>query len=233
MSDLVSGAFDMIESEAFVAQLLRGVRQGFYFGIETRVPYAVTGLLRPMLFGKPSRPIGEQLKFYSEQVFQHGWILARIIVIFKATERLLARLASGKDKPDEWHTFLAGGVAGYFVMCHDTGDASLKKQLNMAIGIRTLFAIASYAVRKDIVPGIAHTKDGYDRGLKLFYTVLWAVVMWHWRHHSNVKGEMIVSQVQQMDFLYNGGDRPGKEKWLDGKFLYWAIGMLLYQRLTK
>ena len=42
-----------IESETFVAELLRALRQGIYFGVETRIPYAVTSVLRSVL-GLPS-----------------------------------------------------------------------------------------------------------------------------------------------------------------------------------
>ena len=39
------------------------------------------------------------LKFFGEQTLRHGWIIARISLLFKAAERALMAL-SGADRPE-------------------------------------------------------------------------------------------------------------------------------------
>jgi len=177
-----------LEADNLAGQLLRAVRQGFYFGIETRVPYAIVNLLRPKMFNKKSRPILGQIKFYAEQVFAHGSIIARIAVIYKLTEYLLARYNPAKSitnttiggsRVQPWHTMVAGALAGYLVMVCDQSEPKMKKQINMAIGIRTMFALAGYCVRQGWLPGLSDNQVSYESGRSLFYVVLWALVMWH------------------------------------------------------
>ena len=92
--------------------------------------------------------------------------------------------ATGSRAPKPWHTAVAGALGGYLVMVRDTTQASLKRQINMAIGIRTLYAVAAYLVRTGSVPGFTAPEAGYMRGRNAWYVALWAVVMWHWRHPS-------------------------------------------------
>ena len=70
----------------------------------------------------------------------------RHVLSFKVTERALARAfaraatrhggagargsaAAVRALPAEWHTFAAGALAGYVVMCSEKANASLKRQL--------------------------------------------------------------------------------------------------------
>lgn len=222
--------YQNLESSAFLVELLQtvlvAIRQGIFFGVETRIPYAITSVLRPILFNKKSRPLGKSIKFFSEQAIAHGWIIARIAVIFKLTERALA-MASNKRGPLPWHTFIAGAFAGYMVMARDKSYSTMKKQINMAIGIRTIYALAAYAVRKGMVPlpGVEHTEQGYQKGSAIFYTVMWGFVMWHWRHEAKpFAGEMNSAQVNQMDFIYN--DFKLSEGWTQSTHLYWLSALL-------
>jgi hypothetical protein len=61
---------------------------------------------------------------------EHAWILARIATIFKTVELALARV-QGANEPSEWHTFVAGCAAGYYVMGPVTSraDYRLKQQV--------------------------------------------------------------------------------------------------------
>jgi hypothetical protein len=222
---------DILEMEGFAGELLRSIRQGIYFGVETRIPYAITSVLRPYLFNKPSRPLLGSLQFFTEQSLQHGWVIARISFIFKLLERALMK-SSGVDKPAQWHTFIAGGVAGYLIMVRDGSHSELKKQINMAIGIRTIYAIGAYIVRNGYMPTVENSPEGYSRGQAIWYTALWAVVMWHWRHFSlEVPGEMNPGQVSQMNFIYNEGNKnmvytSDRSAWFKDNYLLW-FGILL------
>ena len=67
----------------------------------------------------------------------------------------------------------------------------------------------------------------YSRGQAVWYTMLWAVVMWHWRHETlGAPGEMNVAQVRQMDFIYNQGDVPGSGKWFGNNYLVFFMGLV-------
>lgn len=235
---IMASLIGWLEADNLAGQLLRAVRQGFYFGIETRVPYAIVNLVRPKMFNKKSRPILGQIKYYADQVFVHGWIIARIAVIYKFTEYLLARFypsqavthnTIGGRTVQAWHTLVAGALAGYLVMVRDKSEPKMKQQINMAIGIRTIFALASYCTRKGWVPGLADDQASYESGRSLFYVGLWALVMWHWRHQTVVApGEMGRAQVNQMNMIYTGGDEPGKAKWVSHNYLIvGALSLLL------
>merc|ERR1712224_790308 len=116
-------------------------------------------------------------------------------------------------------------------MVRDQSEPKMKKQINMAIGIRTMFALAGYCVRQGWLPGFSDNKVSYDSGRSMFYVVLWALVMWHWRHHTVVApGEMGRAQVNQMNMIYTGGDEPGKAKWFSNNYL--KVGVLSFL-LTK
>ena len=143
------------------------------------------------------------------------------------TERGLATL-QGQKSPREWHTFVAGALAGYLIMAKDDSYRTLKRQINMAIGVRTIYAVCSYLVRKDMVPLIEPTEIGYQRGTAIFYTIMWGLVMWHWRHQTAAApGEMNVAQVRQMNFIYN--DFVVDKGWFGANHAYW-LAALVYVR---
>jgi|TARA_B110000208_G_scaffold59747_1_gene77925 hypothetical protein len=220
-----------LEMDNLAGELIRALRQGIYFGIETRIPYAITSWIRPLLFGKPTRPLLASCQFFGEQTLKHGWLIARISLLFKSTQRAWMAI-SGKHEPAQWQTFVSGCLAGYVFMVRDTKDATLKKQINMAIGIRTLYAAACYLVRQKAVPMIADTPAGYQRGTAVWYTLMWGVVMWHWRHQSASK-EMNKAQVASMNFIYTGGDVPGKEKWFGNNYLVWLAALIAIRMVPK
>lgn len=224
----------LLEQEGVVGELIRALRQGLYFGIETRVPYAITNAIRPTLFQKPSRPLFQQLVYYGNETLEHGWIIGRISVLFKSVELLLAKI-SGVTSPQPIHTFLAGCVAGYVIMVRDTNKLQLKKQINMAIGIRTLYALGAYLVRNDCLSMLGSGKAAYENGTKLWVTLMWGAVMWHWRHMSAVApGEMAKAQVKSMDFIYNQGDKAtGMGAWTGNNYLLWGSVCLLLQYFKK
>ena len=67
--------------------------------------------------------------------------------------------------------------------------------------------------------------------------MLWGFVMWHWRHYSTgprpaAPGEMVTSQVRQMDFIYSGGDASGTKGWLSSTYLAWIAALLYVKRFV-
>ena len=131
----------------------------------------------------------------------------------------------GHKSPSEWNSFAAGAIAGYLIMSYDNSYKVMKKQINMAIGIRTLYAFGAYLIRKNYVPFLEHTPQGYDKGTVMWYTLMWGVVMWHWRHQTApAPGEMNKAQVKQMNFIYN--DFSLAKGWTQGTYLYWLASLM-------
>jgi len=227
---------DLIESEGFVAQLLRACRNGLYFAVESRIPNAFASIIvRDILFAKDPKkkqPWLYKLDRIAEETMKHGLILAKIALIFKATEKFLANAVSlkgaARGKVEEWHTFAAGCLAGYVVMGIDTTNYSLKRNINMFIAMRTLWSIAGYASRTGLVAW-PQGDDGRQRGWEVFVTLTWGFVMWHWRHQDAVaRGEMPSAMARSMDYIYQSGDQPGLGRWYE-KSGYAAAVLVLYR----
>eukprot|EP00811_Abedinium_folium_P003052 NODE_12809_length_1202_cov_7.526512.p1 GENE.NODE_12809_length_1202_cov_7.526512~~NODE_12809_length_1202_cov_7.526512.p1 ORF type:complete len:256 (+),score=83.76 NODE_12809_length_1202_cov_7.526512:116-883(+) len=232
----MSGIFDLVvqlvEQDNFLGELIRAVRQGIYFGVETRVPYAITQTIRPYLFKKSPRPLANSLQNAGKQCILHGALLAQLAVVFKVVERVLATMQGCAARPRGWHTFVAGSTAGYFVFVRNTANASLKRQVNMAIGVRTIYAVASMLVRKGLLPGFRRGEEGYAQGRAIWITLMWGTVMWHWKHQTSIApGEMNVEQVKSMSFIYTGGDRPDVSKWLGSNYVALLALMLALRSL--
>lgn len=131
----------------------------------------------------------------------------------------------GNKAPSEWNTFAAGALAGYLIMAYDDTYKVMKKQINMAIGVRTIYAVGSYLIRKKMVPFLDDTPQGYDKGTIMWYTMMWGLVMWHWRHQTTVApGEMNKAQVRQMNFIYN--DFSLQKGWVESTYMYWLAALL-------
>ena len=96
----------ILESDGPVGELVRALREGLFFGVATRLPYAVVGLMRSLFFPDPNRrarSVQEMLRFSLPQVWDHGWILARIAVLFKISENGLSALtALARGAVPEW-----------------------------------------------------------------------------------------------------------------------------------
>lgn len=199
--------------------------------METRIPHGITSIGRPYLFNLERRPLLTALKLCSDQAFKHGWVIARISVLYKIAEHALMAM-QGQLNPREWQTFIAGCLSGYVFMVRDNTDSKLKRQINLAVGVRTLYAVGSYLLRKDMVPGFSDDFESLHRVQSIGYTLLWGCVLWHWRHQSgNATKEMDVGQVKQLSFIHNQGDIPGIGKWLANYYLAWIVLLLLVRLL--
>ena len=62
----------LLENEGPIGELVRAVREGLFFGVATRLPYAIVGLIRSLFFPDPVRParsIQSTLRFALPQVW--------------------------------------------------------------------------------------------------------------------------------------------------------------------
>eukprot|EP00038_Savillea_parva_P004439 m.137819 g.137819 ORF g.137819 m.137819 type:complete len:249 (+) comp11471_c0_seq3:1521-2267(+) len=238
---VLSTPLSLVERREFPWKVLRAMRNASQFATETRVPYGIVNIfLRDMLFGTGGRapvPIATKLDAIVDGALSHSWILARIAFIFKTTEFGLARI-EGVSQPNELHSFLAGCAAGYFVMgpVASKADYRLKQQVNLFVAIRTLWSLAGYMHRKNMLSAISpdlKTTSGRakDLGWIAFVTLTWGAVMWHWRHHDKVAPrEMPAAMARSMDFIYAEGDTPGVDKWVPrSSFIF--LAMLVYRAM--
>jgi hypothetical protein len=251
----VVSALPLVGNDGLVGELLRGLREGIFFGVATRVPYMITSLFREYLFMDATsqpRSLSSNLTFLIPQVWDHGWILARICVLYKLSEKGLGRfgsLVSGAPltkEPKEWHTFIAGMIASNLVFNYDVfpvnvrrGRArpgqtdSLKTQMNMGIGIRCMYAVCIYLVRNKRIPFVQNTYEGRRFGENIWFTVMWGFVMWHWKHGEAHAPDYktIKNQIKSMDSIYTRGDRPVLSNWTYKNYLYWLGALMLYYKV--
>ena len=250
----VVSAAPLMEGDHFIGELIRGLREGLYFGVATRVPYMVTSLFREYLFRDPTstpRSLSSNLTFLIPQVWDHGWILARICLLYKLSAKGLDELAAicspGKTlHTSELHTFIAGMVASNLVFVHDflplnlRGRAarssdldSLKTQMNMGIGIRCMYAVMIYLVRNNKISYFENTYEGRRFGENIWFTVMWGFVMWHWKHGDSHAPDYktVSNQISSMDNIYTRGDVTGLSNWTYKNYIYWLTALLVYYKI--
>ena len=252
----------ILESDGPVGELIRALREGLFFGVATRLPYAVVGLMRSLFFPDPNRrarSVQEMLRFSLPQVWDHGWILARIAVLFKLSENglsALTALARGAvpewGVANQWHTFLAGMISSNLVFVWDVfhyrmvststsakigqsgGLDSLKTQMNMAIGIRCMYAVAIWCVKNFPNKIIPNNYNGRRRGEYIWFTIMWGFVMWHWKHgngQADAAYKSVKSQLSAMDSIYTRGDKPLLSNWTYKNYIYWLVAIAIYVKM--
>jgi hypothetical protein len=252
----------LLENDGPIGELIRGAREGLFFGVATRLPYAIVGLIRSLFFPDPVRParsIQATLRFALPQVWDHGWILARIAVLFKISENglsavtaLLNGVTPKWGVASQWHTFVAGMISSNLVLVWDLfgyrmvsgaasakigqsgGLDSLKTQMNMAIGIRCLYAIAIWCLQRFPNKMIPNTYNGRRRGEYVWFTIMWGFVMWHWKHgngQNNPSYKSVKSQLGAMDSIYTRGDTPLLSNWTYKNYIYWLVAIVIYVKM--
>ena len=103
------------------------------------------------------------------------------------------------------------------------GLDSLKTQMNMAIGIRCLYAIAIWCLQRFPNKMIPNTYNGRRRGEYVWFTIMWGFVMWHWKHgngQNNPSYKSVKSQLGAMDSIYTRGDTPLLSNWTYKNYIY-------------
>ena len=96
-----------IISKIEVLRLLKGARNGFYYGAKVRFMHSFVMFI---LFRK--KGVKEGLKKIISNALQHGTKLAKFVFLYKSTVLLLQKVFKKKTK---FYNFIAGAICGYIV----------------------------------------------------------------------------------------------------------------------
>ena len=99
-------------SKIEILRLLKGARNGFYYGAKVRFMHS---LVMFILFRK--RGVVEELKKIFSNAIQHGTKLAKFVFLYKLIVLLLQKASRKKSK---FFNLLSGAVAGYIVFSGKT-----------------------------------------------------------------------------------------------------------------
>lgn len=103
-------------------RLLKGARNGFYYGAKVRFMHSFVMFI---LFRK--KGIKEELYKIISNALQHGTKLAKFVFMYKGVLLLLRKLFNSNSK---LFNFLAGAICGFVVFRHKTPiDQQIGKQI--------------------------------------------------------------------------------------------------------
>ena len=94
-------------SKIELLRLLKGARNGFYYGAKVRFMHSFVMFI---LFRK--KGVREELKKIVSNALQHGTKLAKFVFLYKGTVLLLQKIFKKKSK---LFNLIAGAVCGYIV----------------------------------------------------------------------------------------------------------------------
>jgi peroxisomal membrane protein 4 len=189
-----------------VVALLRGLRNGLYYGGRLRLIHA---LVMTLLF-KPATPAA--LRGVGQVGFEHAWFLGRFVLAYKGL-RLALRLALGPPRP--WHCFLAGAGASLLL---NRDKTSIKYQIVLYLFSRIVMACLSilYGCTRPKANAAADANNeqeeyerASERGFRVLATVCWGLVM---LLYYSKRGHLQDTLAGSMDFLYEASERP-VERW--------------------
>ncbi|TMW68590.1 hypothetical protein Poli38472_006058 [Pythium oligandrum] len=178
--------------------VLRGVRNGTFYGTKIRAPHAFV-----MVFLFQRGTLREKLHGVVRLTFEHSKNLALFVGIYKAVlavlrhhkEMVEGSVTTEVGKPAEhWHAAVAGAVGGYLIWGRYSG---VNYQIAMYLFARVIIGAARVLAKRGIYPFAQHKfKDVYP----VFVTAVWASVMWL---YENEGASLHPSLRKSMDFLYD------------------------------
>ncbi|VDL78743.1 unnamed protein product [Nippostrongylus brasiliensis] len=170
------------KNQHFLLAALKGLRNGAVYGVRIRAPHA---LVMVFLFGEGT--FVEKLLTILRLTRMHATNLAKFVFSYKFLQGLLQKL---EGRPQEWHSFAAAMVMGYFVF----GDNNaVNMQINLYLLSRIVVGMAKLAVENDVVP-----QPNFPV-FPAFAAIVWGVVLWLFEHHRHV---LQGSLVKSMTYLY-------------------------------
>lgn len=192
---------EALRAHPMLASVLRGARNGIYYGTKIRLPHA---LVMTMLFRRGS--VREALNAAAWLTFQHARNLGAFVGLYKA---LLAGgrwaweaagvlpaggAAAGAGAPaTAWHAALAGGIGGYVIWGR---YSSVNFQIVLYLFSRVVMGVCKLAAARGLVPFSLTTFAGAYPWLA---AATWAAVMVLFEFHRSTLHE---SLAVSMDFLY-------------------------------
>ncbi|KAE8878225.1 hypothetical protein PF005_g26029 [Phytophthora fragariae] len=187
--------------------ILRGVRNGSFYGTKVRAPHAMVMIF---LFQKGS--VRQKLRSVVRLTFEHSKNLALFVGVYKSVLAVLRthqqnalgqRVTTSVGKPGaHWHAAVAGGIGGYLVWGR---YSSVNFQIIMYLMSRALISLVRVLAAKGYQPFAQHR---FKHVYPLLATVVWAGVMWLYENEPHT---LHPSLLKSMQFLYDESCR-----WKDG-----------------
>jgi peroxisomal membrane protein 4 len=178
--------------------VLRGVRNGFYYGTRVRAPHAfvMTFLFRE---GKFKDKMTDIIKM----TYEHGRNLAMYVGLFKLILCILRHLSQANSRLIH---FISGAISGCIVFGVDT---AVNSQINMYVLSRIVVGGAKWLADRGMIPAPSFS-------YRLYSALVWGFVMLLFEFDGKVLQKSLVSS---MDFLYHQSDSWPKD--LSSWFLNW------------
>ena len=180
---------DSIQADVF--KILRGARNGFYYGAKVRFMHS---LVMAILFG--SSNFKNELKRMIENTFAHGFRLASFVTLYKSTVLLLKRIFG---KHEHWHHFVAGGLCGFLIF---RSKNPINQQLIFYLLSRDLVGISQSLQNRGYFPKISF--------FPILAILCWSTVMFMYEFDPKALQNSLTAS---MNFLYKDSDRW--ETWTD------------------
>jgi peroxisomal membrane protein 4 len=187
-----------------LASILRGFRNGTFYGTKIRLPHA---FVMTLLFSFKSdlRYLGDRM---SNLTWEHSRNLALFVGFYKAALalgrliriRLGDKIAAPPGRPsNQFDTLLAGGLIGHIIWGRYT---SINSQIVMYLTARVMLGLGKIAAEK----GFPIAKDlTYETQVHpVWASIIWAIVMWQFEFHPD---KLQSSLTESMKFLYHDSNQ--------------------------
>lgn len=188
-----------------VLSLLKGLRNGFVYGVKIRFPHSLvmTFLFRNERYSQPDNfSLKKKLRFIMDATLTHGSNLAKFCFIYKFC-MIAMRKIMGEEK--SIHAFISGLIGGYVVF---RSNSPVNQQIILYLTARVLMGFFKLASNRQLLPDITTPK-----GFNIHAAVIWGLVMWLFRHETDVLQPSLQASMQ---YIYNDS-----EKWSDLRTLLW------------
>lgn len=170
-----------------ILKIVRGARNGFYYGTKVRFMHAI---VMALLFAKKPLPI--EIKRIFKLALHHGSKLALYISLYKLS-LLIFKSINNSEKNKKIHFFLSGAICGYFVY----------KNPRDALNVQMIL----YLLSRDITGGLKNLQ--YKKIIPQFdffpfiATLSWGLVMYLYKVYPET---LQFSLKRSMDFLYKNSE---------------------------
>lgn len=134
----------------------------------------------------------EKIKTIVNLTKTHSINLAQFVAIYKTIMVLLRRSMSGERT---WHALFAGGIGGYLIFSQDN---NVNNQIVLYLLARVSVSLVSLALRNVQIAKVMRDNSFVGQA-----TIVWALVMWLFRHYSDTLHSSLRSS---MEYLYNDSD---------------------------
>lgn len=146
-------------TRADLFKIVRGVRNGMYYGGKVRLMHSIVMMI---LFGKGS--LTDRVKRILSLTKEHALRIGTFVGVYKTIVILLKRLRGGGNP---FHAFIAGGIGAYII--NMDGESSINQQITFYVLARVIIGSFKILQDREVLP-----KFNVNRMLSL---VGWGTVM--------------------------------------------------------